>query len=195
MNLTIEQFEKIEAYLNNNLSETEKVNFELSFIRNMELQEEINTYKELRLGLQALAIEKKLANARKRFEVIEEKTETKIVTFTPVRNFKWQRIAVAASFFLVIGSGFFYKTKYYISSDAIAMTDQEMSYKSLPIELPNDATIIYKNRILQDKAQYFLALTYIKKGNKQKAKKVLKLIISDKKHLYFKKGQLLLNKL
>ncbi|MVM41298.1 hypothetical protein GO730_32475 [Spirosoma sp. HMF3257] len=68
MKLTEQQYELIEAYFNNDLSDTDRASFEGEFERDTDLKAEIQTQRELRLGLKALALDQRLKKAQQRWQ-------------------------------------------------------------------------------------------------------------------------------
>ncbi|MBL0300581.1 MAG: hypothetical protein IPQ23_02590 [Cytophagaceae bacterium] len=183
----MEQFEEIEAYLKNTLSVEEKIRFEEKMNTNSILLEEVELQKKLRLGFQAMAIEKQLYEAQKRFN-----NEFVVI---PQKKLFFTSWLAAASVIVIVGFGLFYKQQYYIPGDVKLIVNDEITYKNLPISFPNGMSLDEKNKLLQQKVQYFLALSYIQKGEKQKAKKILKLIVSDNAHRYYQKANFLLKKM
>lgn len=68
MKLTEQQYELIEAYLNDELSAIDRAAFEVDLDENTDLQAEMQIQRDLRLGFQTLAIEQKLKQAHKRWQ-------------------------------------------------------------------------------------------------------------------------------
>jgi hypothetical protein len=193
MNLTIEQFEQIEAYLKGQLSEADAQNFEQELAQNNELRVEVQTQRQLRFGLASLALENRIKAAHTRH--ISAEKEAVVVPLLPQRSWFSNYWAAAASVVLVVGLALFYQNRYYISDEALAISDQEMSYKALPIEIPKNATEVDKKRRTLQKADWYFALAFIQKGEKQKAKTMLKRMATTEGHLYQAKAKKMLTKL
>jgi FtsZ-binding cell division protein ZapB len=218
MELTIEQFERIEAYLQGQLDTIKLLAFEAEMAENPALKEEVEAQRQVRFGLEVLAAEQRIKAAHRRHverEVVEEtKTESQIeekevlaktvplgrTTSTPFSYTNW---AVAASVVLVLGlGGWWYQNRYhnsqdsdYISPDALAMVAEENKYKALPIDFPKDANEADKRQLELQKIQWFMILDKIARGKKQEAKAELKKIAAIKGHPYQAKAKKLLEKL
>lgn len=175
-------FERIEAYLQNRLSEAERRGFEAEIHANNALREEVETQQKLRLGLQALAIEKHLLDAQKR-------TQTKQIKTVFWGKIQWQTWAVAASIVLVLGvSWWVWKNNAEsTSTELLALAEQEMTdvqYKSLPFESLQNLSKAAPTRNARQKAEWYVALVYLKKGKNAEAKIILKRLANDPNHLY-----------
>jgi hypothetical protein len=207
MELTIEQFERIEAYLQGHLNTTKRLAFEAEMAQNPALKEEVEAQRQIRFGLDVLAIEQRIKAAHKRHverEAVEETItesqieEKEVLTKTvPLGRtiptpFSYTNWAVAASVVLVLGlGGWWYQNNYYISSDVLAMTNEEViAYKKLPKVLPTN-----NNSIESQKAQWFTALARIQAKDKKEAVRILKRIAKTKGHPYQTKAKKLLEKL
>lgn len=200
MELTIEQFERIEAYLQGHLDTIKILAFEAEMAQNPALKEEVEAQRQIRFGLEVLAIEQRIKAAHQRYVEQEQDVEVqaKIVPLgrTKTTSFSYTNWAAAASVVMILGlGGWWYQDRYYISSDAMAMTDQEMTYKNLPKVLPDSASIIDRNSVDLQKAQWFIALARIQAKDKKEAVRLLKLIAKTDGHPYQTKAKKLLKKL
>jgi hypothetical protein len=176
------QFERIEAYLQNRLSEAERQAFEVEIRANSALQAEVEAQQKLRLGLRAMAIEKNLRNAKKR-------TQTKQIKMAFWGKSQWQTWAAAASIIVVLGVswwGWNYDTAQN-ENQFMALAEKEMidvQYKSLPFESLQNLSKAAPTRNAREKAEWYVALVYLKKGKNNEAKVILKRIANEPKHLY-----------
>lgn len=150
MNLTHQQYELIEAYLNGELSEIDQTTFEIDLSRDAELRAEVETQRELRLGFQALAIEKQLILARQRWQQTNQSEQTVTDQQIPfgqtINTRRWGRLSVwsaAASVVLVLGfSVWVYLQNNQQSATDIAFNeaykpdDSQVLTKDFPITLP-----------------------------------------------------------
>jgi hypothetical protein len=195
MNLTITQFDQIEAHLKGQLSEKNQADFEQKLAQSPDLQAELQTQMQLRSGLQTLALQSRIKAAQQRYAAPQERVEPVVTAISPKQNWLNAYWLAAASVILVLGFGWLYQARYYISSDVLAMADQEMSYKSLPMALPKTATTTDKKRLTLQQADWYFALAYIKKGEKQKAKTMLKRIATTEGHLCQSKAKKLVAKM
>ncbi len=192
MNLTITQFDQIEAYLKSQLSESDKYDFEQELAQNPDLEAELQTQQQLRSGLQTLALQSRIKAAQQRYARTQEPAEPVVIGINPKQNWLSSGWLAAASVVLILVFGWLYQARYYISGDVLAMADHEMSYKSLPMVFPKTATTTDKKRLTLQQADWYFALAYIKKGEKQKAKTMLKRITTAEGHLYQAKAKKLL---
>ncbi len=189
------QFERIEAYLQNRLSETERRDFEAEIHENSTLSAEVEAQRKLRLGLRALGIEKQLLNAQKR-------TQTKQIG--QIRNvfwgkMQWQTWAAAASIIVVLGVSWWvwnYNTAQN-ENQFMALAEKEMTdvqYKSLPFESLQNLSKAAPTRNAREKAEWYVALVYLKKGKNNEAKIILERIANEPQHLYCSQAKRMLNK-
>lgn len=205
MDLTIEQFEYIEAYLQGQLSEEKRLAFEASLEQDADLKKEVETQRQLQLVLDSIGVKNRLKEAHQRYldslketeEQPEEVTTViKPLTSTKERSFSFTNLAVAASVLFVVGFGWFYKTQYYLSSDVVSLAlDQEKMYKSAPIEFPKEASNDDKRKLTIQKAQWLGALAKIQAKDKKGAKQALTQIAETEGHLFQKNAKLLLEKM
>lgn len=115
MRLTEDQYELIEAYLTNELSDADRRSLETDLESDAELQNEVNRQRELRLGLRALGIQAALERARTQYNATlpadERNVNVKPLPTQPsmgVRSLaNWRYWAAAASVVVVLGVGYF----------------------------------------------------------------------------------------
>lgn len=187
------QFERIEAYLQNRLSEAERMSFEAEIHANSGLKAEVEVQQKLRLGLRALAIEKHLLNAQKR-------TQTKQIKMAFWGKSQWQTWAAAASI-IVVFSVSWWVWNYNLTantSQLMALADKEMTdlqYKSLPFESLQNLSKSAPTRNAREKAEWYVALVYVRKGDTISAKKTLRRISQNRLHPYRYKAKNLLEKI
>lgn len=138
-----EQVELIEAYLANELSSADMQTFEQDTAADPDLQAEVDTYRQLREGLKALAIEQRLQRARQQVQVKSEKIDQLVDSQTAVEKLtlknrqigtSWTRWAAAAS--VVFGlSLYVYQQQLPDLMYADVATADQLT-KSLPTDLP-----------------------------------------------------------
>ena len=188
-------FERIEAYLQNRLSEAERRDFEAEIHANSELRAEVEIQQKLRLGLRALAIEKHLLNAQKRTQT-KQMPQNKTVFWG---KSQWQTWAAAASIVLILGVSWWVwqKNAESNSTELVALAEQEMTdvqYKSLPFEYLQNLSKAAPTRNARQKAEWYMALVYLKKGKNTEAKTILKRIAKNSNHLYHTQAKRMLKK-
>lgn len=191
MNLTLQQFERIEAYLSEDCTAIEKKSFEQDLTQDEALRVELDVQKSFRLGLSTLALQHRIEAAHQRHIA----AEAVVVPVIPVRRFNFGSWAMAASVVLVMGLGWLYQSQYYISGAVLAVAQQEMSLKSVPFEMPKNSSQADKNRLNFQRADWFFALAFIQKGEKQKAKTILTRMSKTNEHFYQDKAKKLLEKM
>lgn len=152
MKLTHQQYELIEAYLCGELSATDQRAFEAELTIDSELSSEVETLRELRFGLHALAIDKQLSLARQQWKQANQSVQPPLPSFlsppvnriTNVRSWggNWQ-LAAAASIVFVVGILLFiYRQSETISTTEIAYNeafqqgDALFQAKDLPKSVP-----------------------------------------------------------
>ncbi|WP_428667037.1 hypothetical protein [Runella sp.] len=208
MDLTIEEFERLEAYLQGYLTEDKRKEYEAEIAKNPALKQEIETQKQLFSGFKALkadfeqqqrltaessALKEQINAAHQRYLEQEEK-EVKVIPLTPKKPFSYTQWATAASVVLVLGFGWFYRAQYYIPSDARAMTDRELSYKDFALKLPPNPTPTDMIRNKQ-KVLWFVAMAKLESKHKKQAKEILTKIAATNGHPYQEKAKTMLEKL
>lgn len=180
-----DQFERIEAYLHNKLSEAERCEFESELQKNSIFRLEVEAQKNLYTGFQALAIEKKLNDSKKRIQA-QQTTESKRQFFVPNQ---WSVWSAAASVIVILGISWWAVNSFDSSKDIelSALVDKEMTdiqYKSLPFESLQNISKTAPSRLTREKAEWYLALVYLKKGKTKEANKILARIAHTPKNHY-----------
>lgn len=192
MNLTIEQFERIESYLKGQMSEQDRFIFEEDERQSPELRNQIQIHKDLLFGLENNGIMQNIVAAQKRYNTAEESNIKPIER--PIFKFSFSQLALAASLVLLIGSGIFYKAQYYVSSDATILAEG-MTSKSSPFQLPSNISKSDKDLLTKQRAEWFFALTFVKQKEKKKAKVILQRITQTENHPFKEQAKKLLEKL
>lgn len=186
-----EQFDRIEAYLHDGLSGSERMTFEGEMNTNEALRAEVEVQQKMRLGLRALAIEKQLFEARRRTQTLPKATVVR--KLNQVQN--W---GLAASVAVMLGAGWLVWQYNQTTSDSELRTlaEKEMTdvqYKSMPFDslqsiAKND------NSAKAQKAEWYVVLAYMHQGQKDKAKDLLTKIAKNPQHTYQQKAEKLLKK-
>ncbi|TDE08293.1 anti-sigma factor [Dyadobacter psychrotolerans] len=201
MNLSIEQFEYIEAYLQGQLSEEKKQVFEASLDLDAELKKEVETQRQLRLGLQVIGVQKRLKEAHQRYldnlddteKQEEEGNNVRPLSQPKTRQISWTNWAVAASIALVMSFGWLYKTQYYLSSEVIVFAAEQE--RKLAIDFRGEANTVDKQKLTIEKAQWLMALVKIKTKDKKEAKRLLTKIAETDGHSFQEDAKTLLYKM
>lgn len=151
------QFELIEAYLNQELSPTDRQSFELELATDEDLRADVATYRTLRLGLRGLALERRVQQAYDRYKArpdVEQPLATDLAAsgtaisqpFTAARPARtwWVRWAAAAAVATSIGLGtYVYQQATHPAdlayADSSLQSSADFFAKSLPANLaPTD---------------------------------------------------------
>ena len=195
MNLSIEQFERIESYLKGQMSEQERFVFEEEERQSEELRNEIQIHKDLHFGLENNAVMQNIIAAQNRYNANEESDNNSAnETGRPIFKFSFTQLALAASFVLLIGFGV-YRNHYYISSDAMSFANEEIALKSSPFQLPSNISKSDKDILTKQRAEWFFALAFVKQKEKKKAKVILQRITQTENHPFKEQAKKLLEKL
>lgn len=191
MNLSIEQFERIESYLKGQMSEQERFIFEGEERESIELRNEIQIHKDLHFGLENNGIIQNIIAAQKRYKADEENGDLsgKII------KFNFTQLALAASFVLLIGFGGYYYNYKYIPSDALMLANDELALKSSPFEIPKNLSETDRDILTRQRAEWFFALAFVKQKEKKKAKVILQRITRTENHPFKENAKKLLEKL
>lgn len=187
-----DQFDRIESYLQGTLTVSDKQAFEANLLTDPTLKTEIEMQQKLRLGLQALAIEKKLTAAQQR---------TKQPAVTPVirKLTPFLLWGIAASILVVLGAGWGI-WQWNVGSDnapLAVLAEQEMvdtQYKAMPFDSLQKLTQSANSALARDKAEWYVALVYLRQGKKKEAGILLDKIAKDPEHTYHQKANKLLEK-
>ncbi|MEZ0612053.1 hypothetical protein ACAW74_26320 [Fibrella sp. WM1] len=138
------QFELIEAYLNQELSPTDRQSFEQEMASDDALQADVSLHRSLRLGLHGLAVEQRVRLAHERYKARPEQPESVAAEPTPVLaprwGANWGRWAAAASVVLGLGIGFYFlqqpaePASLAYAEQSLRQNDEQLT-KSLPAHL------------------------------------------------------------
>ena len=196
MNLSIEQFERIESYLKGQMSEQERLIFEEEERQSEELRNEIQIHKDLHFGFENSEVMQNIITAQKRYNLNQENNDvtSEEETVKPIFKFSFTQLALAASFVLLIGFGV-YRNQYYISSDAMTFATNEIASKSSPFQLPSNISKSDKDILTKQRAEWFFALAFVKQKEKKKAKVILQRITQTENHPFKEQAKKLLEKL
>lgn len=187
-----DQFDRIESYLQGTLSEYEKQAFEAELLTDATLKSDMQLQQKLRLGLRALAIEKELDKTRIRSQ---QPATNSIVR--PLSSFQiW---GIAASILVVLGLGWgIWQWNGNPESEHLAvLAEQEMvdtQYKSMPFDSLQKLTATASSTLTREKAEWYVALAYVKQGKKKEARSLLTKIAESPQHTYHQKAANLLKK-
>ena len=187
-----EQFDRIEAYLQNALLGAEKRAFERELEMNAELRLELEIQQKLQLGLRALAIEKQILDARQRTQVAPKNTVVRKLS-------SWQNWGLAASVAIMLGAGWlvWQNNQAFSDSQLRGLAEQEMTdvqYKSMPFDSLQNITINANSMSARQKAEWYMALAYMHEGKEVEAKALLTKIAENPEHSYQQKAEKLLKK-
>ncbi|MGA0559288.1 hypothetical protein ACO2Q8_21695 [Larkinella sp. VNQ87] len=179
MKLTEDQYEVLSAYLNNELSEADRLSFETDLQADPELAAEVDLQRNLRLGFRALGIQQALDQAKASYQASVVKPEPVSETKPVVRPLiSWQYWAAAASVVVVLGIGLYqYRQGAGRQVDGIytesvgATTDDEL-LKSFPAS--------------STKTGFLDALKNYKARNYDEAIEKLKVLPADRQTIHYK---------
>ncbi|MFD1145439.1 anti-sigma factor family protein [Larkinella insperata] len=183
MKLSENQFDLIEAYLNNELSAMDRASFENDIQTDPELSAEVSRQREFRLGLRALGIQKKLEQARSAYKsslATDHPAPKRAARVQPF--FKWQSWAAAASVILVLGVGYYaYEQTASRQADlAFAETVSANTNDDLLKSFPTEGVSS------QTRATFLEAINQYKAGKYDRAIEQLKVLPADKKTVAYK---------
>lgn len=187
-----DQFDRIESYLQGTLSEYEKQAFEAELLTDATLKSDMELHQKLRLGLRALAIEKELDKARLRTQLSATNTIVR-----PLGSFQvW---GIAASILVLLGIGWgLWQWKGNSENEQLAvLAEQEMvdtQYKSMPFDSLQKLTDTASSTRTREKAEWYVALAYLKQGKQKEARSLLTKIAETPQHTYQQKARKLLEK-
>jgi hypothetical protein len=187
-----DQFDRIESYLQGTLPESEKQVFEADLRTDATLRSNMEIQHKLRLSLRALAIEKQLIAAQNR---AKQTTSAPIVRRLP----SFQAWGIAASIVVALGVGWgIWQFQLSSKDDQLAgLAEQEMvdsQYKSMPFDSLQALTQTASSDLARDKAEWYIALVYLKQGKKKEAQDLLIKIVKNPQHAYQQEAQKLLKK-
>jgi len=178
MRLSEEQYELIEAYLTNELSEKDKAAFESDMRADAELASEVDRQRELRLGLRALGIERALQRAEADYKASVASDSP--VSIRPLLN--WRYWAVAASVAILLSIG-------YYSYQARTDREAELAYNEAFASESGDELLKGFRRGSRSKTadkQLLDALTKYKAGKYDQVIEQLITMPVDKQTIYYK---------
>ncbi|GAB4046254.1 hypothetical protein [Spirosoma litoris] len=179
MNLSEEQYEVIEAYLNNELSAADRTVFENDIQADAELRTEVARQRDIRLGLRAIGIEQALERAKLQYKatIATEETIAEKPIVRPLIN--WRYWAAAASVVVVLSIGYY---TYQQTSDR--QSDIAYAETSTPDELVKDFPSGAVSPDVQ--AQLLDALAKYKSGKYDQVIAQLKTLPTDKQTIHYK---------
>jgi hypothetical protein len=184
--MSFEEFEIINAYLKKQLSEKDRSEFEDDLSLSENRLRNVRLYKDIFTGLEAIGVEKKVQEAHGRYKKSLQFQKKTVLPF-------WLRKgwSIAAMITIVLSStmGIWYYQKSNISEEATLFAQHELEDISLKSYPSNTETVS------RHKAEWYMALVYVKKRDKQKANGLLERIARDKQHAYRLKALQLLKEL
>lgn len=187
-----EQFDRIESYLQGTLPESEKRAFEADLLTDAILRSNMDLHQKLRLGLRALAIEKELDKARLRTQL---PATTGIVR--PLSSFRVWGIAASILVMIGIGWGIGQWNENSENEQLAVLAEQEMvdtQYKSMPFDSLQKLTDTASSTRTREKAEWYVALAYLKQAKQKEARNLLTKIAETPQHTYHQKARKLLEK-
>lgn len=183
MRLSEEQFELIEAYLKNELSAADRVSFESDIQADVELHEEVERQRDLRLGMRALGIQQALERARTQYETTASATTSATKESTIVRPLStWRYWAAAASVAVVLGVG-------YYAYQQSASRQADIAYTETATSDTNDELLksFPSGTVSPETRTTFLdALRNYKAGKYDQVIEQLKTLPADKQTIHYK---------
>lgn len=181
MKLTEEQYELLEAYLQNELSPTDQVSFEKDIEADPELRAEVNRQREIRLGLRALGIQQALHRAQMQYHDSLAVTQPEADQQTVVRPLStWRYWAAAASFVLISGIGYYAYQQTDSRQADLAYTETFRADDELLKRFPS-ATVSPQTR-----KTFLDAITHYRSGNYERVVEQLRTLPADKQTIPYK---------
>jgi tetratricopeptide (TPR) repeat protein len=188
--------EKIDKYFNNELSLSERQDFEIQLVKNDELKESVSFYLNTRTAAKQLADDKR----RSEFEELRKKLSQKSGDSGKIKPMIWLS-GLAASAVLVVGFWWFSRTPD-LATDAVADTYIQEHFQNLPVKMDasadslqmglrlfneqklSEAQIVFEN-ILKRKnndseATKYAGITALRLKNYDKAIQYFKVLASQK---------------
>jgi predicted Zn-dependent protease len=151
--ITQEEFERIEAYLNHSLSEEKLLEFEKQLKRDKEFEAKVESLKVAITGIETQALKEQLNDFH---EGLESPEKDAIPSRPKVRNLQWRRIAVAAVLVIAFGSYWFF-----------SMNSNENLYAEFYTPDPGLPTAMSSN----DQYEFYNAMVSYKRGQYKDALK------------------------
>lgn len=183
MRLTEEQYELIEAYLNNELSAPDRASFERDVQADAELQAEIDRQRDLRLGLRAMGIARALEQTRTNYKTSAATATSANKELTVVRQLPvWRYWAAAASVVIVLGVG-------YYAYQQTASRQVDIAYAETVTPDTNDELLKSfpsENVAPQTRTTFFDAFRDYKAGKYEQVIEQLHTLPADKQTIYYK---------
>ncbi len=218
--MNLSNYDRIEAYLFDLLSATEKNAFEAELATNTELQEQLNLHRLEHEAIQLLEedrIRAQFAEWKQELMTTPEE-EPKLVPINRTRTSWRYRIGIAASLLLLLTAGsFWWATQTYsnqalanatfeevsiVRSDAAISTRFSEALQEYKAQNYDAAISIYQQIIAEstnnserDQAELNLIAAQLAKGETAPARQALKRIAQSPNHTYQKEATTLLSKL
>ncbi|RAJ93096.1 hypothetical protein LX87_04608 [Larkinella arboricola] len=183
MKLSENQFELIEAYLNNELSAMDRASFENDIQTDADLSAEVDRQRELRLGLRALGIQQRLEQTRTAYKASLSASKPTAEQPAPVRPLlRWPYWAAAASVVVVLGIGYYAYEQTASRQADLALTETVTANANddLLKSFPTDQVSA------QTRTTFLDALTNYKAGRYDRVIEQLKVLPADKKTVAYK---------
>lgn len=206
MNLTIDQYDRIEAYLNGQLAAADQQAFEAEVAQNDELRVEVATQRDLRLGFRAAGIEQALLAAQQRHQQKQPQPNVqetgRVLPFAgATRQVTWRHWAAAASVVVLLGAGWLTWQQQRSVNDltnAVAMAERDLSDTSFK-RMPLDSLVLTRKTTLspatKQRLDWYIALAYVRSGKTAEARASLTRIGQTKGHPYQVRANQLLKQL
>lgn len=197
----MEDYSKIEAYLNNELSQEERKAFESELATDENLRSELSIYKDLIGGIRTAGIKAELETLRAQHQSSSETTSARVFSLTSIRT-----LAIAASVAVLVGFFLFnvggdsdpFSSVYYKDAGLpTAMGEENSELLRAMVDYKNEAyeaAIPTLDKICEGgedhRACYYLAQSYLNAKKFEKAKSVfLEVIDSEVESKYIESSQ------
>ncbi|WP_418638281.1 tetratricopeptide repeat protein [Winogradskyella sp.] len=181
--ITQEEFEKIEAYLNNQLSSAELVAFEKSLKTDTDFKTKVDDIKTVLLGIETQALKEQLNVFHDEIAKTPSNTQAKN---TKIHTINWKRLLVAAALIIAAGSIWILKdnsnehlyVKYFSpdpglptmmsSTDNYAFYDAMVNYKQGDYKTAiSKWETLQKTKPNNDTLSYFIGVAYLANKNEK----------------------------
>jgi tetratricopeptide (TPR) repeat protein len=195
----LKHLELIEAYLEGNLSEEEKVDFEVRLLVDKDLEEEFELYKKIVGGFKDIQTE----NIRQKLQAIDDEIDSN--SHKPSTKFYWWA-GIAAVLLGVLFIHNFYSPSNKFSKDLIPTEE------GLPVLMSTNSNLVFDNAMSQfkygnynlaskefsialkknptnDTTLYFLSISFLQNGDYKESIKILNELMKQPNSKYYEKGE------
>jgi TolA-binding protein len=199
MENNLKHLELIEAYLEGNLSEEEKVDFEVRLLVDKELEEEFELYKKIVGSFKDIQSE----NIRKQLQAIDEELDNRNNSSTN-KFYWWAGIAAVLLGVLFIHNLYFPSNNFnkdFIPAEAglpvLMSTNSNLEFDNAMSQFKygnynlasKEFSIALKKNPTNDTTLYFLSISFLQNGDYKESIKILNELMKQPNSKYYEKGE------